>query len=72
MWYDAAFYWSPRLGDEVAMRRLRVAAVSDPPVLTAEDVERLELEAKRLHEAFEARTAGMENLTAADLATLVR
>lgn len=44
-----------------------VTEVSDPPVLSADDVRRIQHEGQRLHEAFIARTAGMEILTADEL-----
>lgn len=44
-----------------------VSKVSTPPELSADDLSRIQQEAQRLHEAFTARTAGMEILTADDL-----
>lgn len=52
--------------------RIKVAKVSDPPVLSDADIAALELESRRLSEAFRARTAAMEHLTADDLETVVR
>jgi hypothetical protein len=49
-----------------------VSKVSDPPTLSAEDHVRIQHEARRLHDAFMARTAGMEQLTAGDLKIRVR
>lgn len=40
---------------------MRIANVSDPPVLTAEDLERVESESRRLYEAFK-RTERMERI----------
>ncbi len=44
-----------------------VSTVSDPPALTTADLSRIQQESQRLHEAFTARTASMEILTADDL-----
>jgi len=44
-----------------------VAKVSDPPALSAADLSRIQQESQRLHDAFTARTASMEVLTADDL-----
>ena len=44
-----------------------VSKVSDPPAITTADLSRIEQESQRLHEAFTARTARMEILTADDL-----
>lgn len=55
------------------MHRIKVVTnVSDPPKLTAVEVVRIEEESRRLQEAFAARTASMELITAADLATRIR
>jgi hypothetical protein len=44
-----------------------VSKVSAPPELSAADLSRIQQESQRLHEAFTARTASMEILTADDL-----
>lgn len=44
-----------------------VSKVSDPPALSVADLSRIQQESKRLHDAFTARTASMEVLTADDL-----
>jgi len=44
-----------------------VSKVSDPPALSAADLSRIQQESQRLHDAFTARTASMEILTADDL-----
>jgi hypothetical protein len=49
-----------------------VSTVSDPPVLTVADLARIQQESQRLHEAFIARTASMEILTADDLKIRVK
>jgi len=53
------------LADEIKIKC--VSKVSDPPVLSAVDVVRIQQEARRLHDAFTARTASMELLTVDDL-----
>jgi hypothetical protein len=49
-----------------------VSNVSDPPALSADDLSRIQEESQRLHEAFTARTAGMEVLTVDDLKIRVK
>jgi hypothetical protein len=49
-----------------------VSKVSDPPALTAADLARIQQESQRLYEAFIARTASMEILTADDLKVRVK
>ena len=49
-----------------------VSKVSDPPALSDEDVARIQRESRRLHDAFTARTACMETLTAEDLKIRVK
>lgn len=44
-----------------------VSDVSDPPALSAADVAEIRRESQRLRQAFTARTASMEVLTADDL-----
>ncbi len=41
---------------------VKIATVSDPPPITAEDIARIERESEQLHKAFEARTKGMERV----------
>ncbi len=49
-----------------------VSKVSDPPAFSAADLSRIEQESQRLHDAFTARTASMEILTADDLKIRVK
>lgn len=49
-----------------------VTDVSDPPKLGTADIERIGQESQRLHDAFNARTASMEILTADDLKVRVK
>ena len=44
-----------------------VSKVSDPPTLTAAEIEQIQQESQHLREAFSARAASMERLTADDL-----
>jgi hypothetical protein len=44
-----------------------VSEVSDPPTLSTTDLSRIQQESQRLHDAFTARTASLEILTADDL-----
>ena len=49
-----------------------VSKVSDPPALSDVDVARIQHESRQLHDAFMARTASMELLTAEDLKVRVK
>jgi hypothetical protein len=49
-----------------------VSKVSDPPALSAVDLSWIQQESQRLHDAFTARTASMEILTADDLKVRVK
>ena len=49
-----------------------VSKVSDPPALSDADIARIQRESRQLHDAFTARTANMEILTAEDLKVLVK
>lgn len=52
--------------------KLKVAQVSNPPVLTPADLVRIQIESDRLYAAFTRRTIAMEVLTSVDLRTRVR
>ena len=49
-----------------------VSTVSDPPAFSVADLSRIQQESQRLHDAFTARTASMEILTADDLKIRVK
>lgn len=49
-----------------------VSKVSDPPTFSMDDLSRIQQESERLHDAFTARTASMEILTADDLKIRVK
>lgn len=49
-----------------------VSQVSDPPTLTEADLVRIEQESRRLYDAFTARMAGIDHLTADDLKIRVK
>lgn len=46
---------------------IKIAIVSDPPMLSVADLHKLQQDSRRLYDAFMARTRSMEILTSDDL-----